>query len=63
MTSFFGYINNTMIKLTIYFTCVLTNKSQTLFISEFMYTYKTVVHTNIEMLVLFFSYLLYGNKT
>ena len=36
-------------------TCVLTNKLQTSFLIEFMYSYRTVVHTNIKMLMLFFS--------
>jgi hypothetical protein len=36
-------------------TCVLTNKLQTSFLIEFMYSYRTVVHTNIKMLMLFFT--------
>ena len=34
-------------------TCVLTNKLQTSFVCEFLYSYRRVVHTNIQMLVFF----------
>ena len=42
MTSFIGYINNTMIKLTIYFNLHMhiENELQTSFLSEFIYSYK-----------------------
>lgn len=56
MTSFIDYVNNIVIKLSIYFNSHMPFVEQLLtsFSSEFMYSYRTVVHTNIKMLVLFF---------
>ena len=57
MTSFIDYVNNIVIKLSIYFNSHMPFVEQLLtsFSSEFMYSYRTVVHTNIKMLVLFVS--------
>ena len=67
MTSFIGYINYSMIKLTIYFNshmCIaVTNKLQTSFLSKFMYLYRTMVHANIKMSILFFTYIFYRINT
>ena len=55
MTSSVGYANYTMIKLMIYFNShirideQITNK----FLSEFIYSYRTVVHTDITIPELF----------
>ena len=54
MTSFIGYINDTMLKLTIY-----CNSHKPIderiaqFLTEFMYLYRTVVHTSITISVMF----------
>jgi hypothetical protein len=64
MTSFIGYINNPMIKLTIYFNshmCIdeqITNFQ----VNPCIHSYRTVVHTNIKMLVLFFLHIFFQNK-
>jgi hypothetical protein len=39
-------------------TCILRNKLQTSFLGEFIYSYRTMVHTNIKM-PMFFTYI-YG---
>ena len=57
MMSFIGYTNNTLIKLSIYFKSHLhiVNILLTSFQSEFMFSCWTVMHTNIKMLILFFT--------
>jgi len=54
MTSFIGYIDNAVIKLLIYFNSHMRLDEQiiTSFLSKFMYSYRTVVHTNIKILEL-----------
>jgi hypothetical protein len=51
----FGYINNAVInsRYILIHTCVLSNKLLTLFLSDFVYLYRTVVNTNRKILVLF----------
>ena len=62
--SFTGYLNNTVIKLPIYLfrTCLLSNKLSSSFLCDFMYSYRTVVHTNIKYSYLFLNiyFFLYG---
>ena len=55
MTSFIGYINNNVIKLPIYFNSHMRIDEQfiTNFLSKFMYSDSTVVHTNINIFELF----------
>jgi hypothetical protein len=52
MTSLIGYI---MLKLPVYFNSHMRIDEQitNIFLSEFIYSYRTVVHTNIAILVLF----------
>jgi hypothetical protein len=67
MTSFVGYINNTMIKLTIYFNSHMhidehITNIQTSFLTEFMYSYRIVVHTNMIVPILVLYLYFFRNK-
>jgi hypothetical protein len=55
MTIFIGYINNVMIEILIYFTSRMRIKGQIMesLLDDFMYLYRTVVYTSIELFALF----------
>ena len=57
MTSFIGHINNTLIKFPIYFNSHMRTFEQIINIirepSKFMYSCRTMVHTNMQILELF----------
>ena len=55
MTIFIGYINNAMIEILIYVTSRMRINGQIMesLLDDFMYLYRTVVYTSIELFALF----------
>ena len=55
MKSFAGFTNNAVIKLQIYFNShmLIVRQNKASFLLDFIYLYRTVVHTNIKMFALF----------
>jgi hypothetical protein len=55
MTIFIGYVNNVMIEILIYVTSRMRINGQIMesLLDDFMYLYRTVVYTSIELFALF----------
>jgi len=63
MTSFFGHINNTAIKLPLYFNSLMRIDEQIInIITKWMYSYMIVVHTSIIILVLLLDIYFFPEK-